>query len=200
MGILRQLSSQLITGAVSPNILGLDWYVTNGHGIPLTGGGTPNLQDIYYAITRSRGTDGFLGTGGGTYLVGNDSALRQILYLLDQAGYSVEWRIDPDLGVRLPLIFGTPFLWSKSIGNFTFQQQLYTNLYMVQLRGDTAVRLLYVKSRTVPCDRWGIHLYGLPLSATKENQYISVMCFVTFHVPEDSLIVRLTQFWLPNIV
>ena len=68
------------------------------------------------------------------------------------------------------------------------------------MRGPTAVRVLFAKDKNNTCDRWGIQLYSLPLQSNKINFYLAALGFYTLHVPENKVIVRLSDVELNNIV
>lgn len=199
LGILRQISSKLINGTASPDPIGFTQQVTAGHGVSLAASTPLVLQDLYKTALLCRGTDDFIGGYGGRYWVSNEEALRQVLYLLDQAGRSAEFIYDAALNTYLPLIFGLPWLVTDAVAT-TAGSPDTTDIFVIQLEGTTAVRLLYGKDKNHECDSFGIHQFNIPLQATKNNFYRSVAGFYAVHVPEDEVIVRLTGVQLNNIV
>lgn len=199
LGILRQLSQSIASGGSSPNIFGLGRQVDSGNGVDIAASSPLILQDLYKAALSCRGTDDFVGGYGGRYWVSNESAIRQVLYLMDQAGHSIDFYYDEELKANLPLVFGVPWLITNSIINYG-TKPLKTNIFVVQLRGPTSVKILFSKDKNNSCDRWGIQLYSLPLQNTKINFYLAALGFYTFHVPESEVIVRLKDVELNNIV
>ena len=195
---LRQISDKLINGTATPDIIGLTQQVTAGHGVSVNASSPLVLQDLYKTALLCRGTDDFIGGYGGRYWVSNESALRQVFYLLDQAGRSVEFRHDPDLDANLPLVFGVPWLISDAVATASGTPDT-TKIYVVQLSGPTAIRILYAKDPNNVCDSWGLHVYEIPLQASKNNFYAGVSGFYAVHVPEDQVIVCLNGVELNNI-
>ena len=195
LGILRQLSARLILGTtLGGNLGGLNWQVTSGHGVLINSTATaflPFLQEFYKARYSSKAVDGLVGGLGGVYFVGNTSALRLVLACFDGVGKSARWRYDEELKVNLLHLCGLPFLLNNSIPNDVVNEETVTSIYVLQLRGPTAIRILYAKDPFHPCDSFGIHCYSIPLQGDKDNFYQSVVGFYQVHVPEDNIIVRL---------
>jgi hypothetical protein len=199
LGILRKLSSQLVVGnGVSPNLIGFSRQVTLGHGVSLNASAPLVLQDLYKAAGRCRGTNNSIGTYGGRYFVSNEEAFRQVFFLLDNAGRTPKWIFDYDLNSYLAVICGLPWLIDNSIPTRMGPID-QTSIYVVQLKGYSAVRILYSEDPNNVHDRWGIAVYDIPLQVRSNNLLQCVVGFYSLHVPEDKVIVELKNVQLNNI-
>lgn len=189
--ILRELSHRLVHIASLPSIVEIPKQINSyGNGVVLTSSNPFTLQDLYKAISLSKPTDNGVGAGPDC-LISSNATLRQVLYVLDQSGEEVEWREDNDLKATVPIIAGLPYYISSSVPN--------QNIYVLKLKGASAIRLLYAKDPNHDCDAFGIHVYDEPLKKEKNNLTKTVMGYYQVFVPESTILVRLNGVLTPNI-
>jgi hypothetical protein len=117
-------------------------------------------------------------------------------HLLDNAGLNLQFRYDEDLKTEIPFFFGIPWLISDAVPT-TGGSPDTTDIYVVPLEGETALRLLYAKDMNHDCDEWGIHCYDIPLQQSTSQLSKAVVAFYTLYVPEASL-VRMNTVRLSN--
>ena len=198
LSILRELSDKLINGNSSPDITGLERQITGGaaNGTDFAASNPLTLDDLYRAANTCRPTDDFVGSYSGRYFVSNERAFRQVMHLLDSAGRSIDFTFDEDLQTEIPMVFGVPSLISDAVAT-TAGSPDTTDIYVAQLEGETAIRLLYAKDANNACDEWGIHCYDVPLQQTTSQISKAVVGFFCLHVPEATL-VRLNTVRLGN--
>jgi hypothetical protein len=145
------------------------------------------LNDLYRAANTCRSTDDFIGSYSGRYFVSNERALRQVMYLLDTAGVNLSFRYDEELQTEIPVIFGLPWLISDAVVTNSGSPDT-TNIYVLPLEGETALRLLYAKDVNHECDEWGIHCYDLPLQQSTSQLSKAVVGFYSVYAPEATLV------------
>jgi hypothetical protein len=198
LSLLRLLSTKLITGGTGSNeVIGIQRQITtNSNGVDFSASNPLNLNDLYRAANACRPTDDFVGSYSGRCFVSNERALRQVMHLLDTAGLNLQFRYDEDLKTEIPFFFGIPWLISDAVPT-TGGSPDTTDIYVVPLEGETALRLLYAKDMNHDCDEWGIHCYDIPLQQSTSQLSKAVVAFYTLYVPEASL-VRMNTVRLSN--
>jgi hypothetical protein len=198
LAILRLLSTTLISGSSgSGQINGLNRQIDSfGNGINFSAGDPLKLAVLYRAANTCRSTDDFVGSYSGRYFVSNERALRQVMSLLDGDGVNLQFRYDEELKTEIPVIFGLPWLISDAIAT-TAGSPDTTDIYVLPLEGETALRLLYAKDVNHECDEWGIHCYDIPLQQSTSQLSKAVVGFYSLYVPEATL-VRLNTVRLYN--
>jgi hypothetical protein len=189
LAILRLLSTTLIIGGSGSNeIIGLNRQIASfGNGVNFASSNPLTLNDLYRAANTCRSTDDFIGSYSGRYFVSNERALRQVMYLLDTAGVNLSFRYDEELQTEIPVIFGLPWLISDAVVTNSGSPDT-TNIYVLPLEGETALRLLYAKDVNHECDEWGIHCYDLPLQQSTSQLSKAVVGFYSVYAPEATLV------------
>jgi hypothetical protein len=148
-----------------------------GNGVDFSASNPLTLNDLYRAANACRPTDDFVGSYSGRYFVSNERALRQVMHLLDNAGLNLQFRYDEDLKTEIPFFFGIPWLISDAVPT-TGGSPDTTDIYVVPLEGETALRLLYAKDMNHDCDEWGIHCYDIPLQQSTSQLSKAVVGFL----------------------
>ena len=198
LSILRELSDKLINGSSTPGITGLERQITGSpsQGTDFAASNPLSLDDLYRAANSCRPTDDFVGSYSGRYFISNERALRQVMHLLDSAGRSIDFTFDEDLQTEIPMIFGVPWLISDAVSTSAGSPDT-TDIFVAQLEGETAIKMLYAKDANSECDSWGCHLYDIPLQQTSSQLLKAVVGFYVVMVPEATL-VRLNTVRLGN--
>ena len=188
LSILRKLSDSLINGVGPSEIVGLFEQINtegNGYFFNLLGAGF-TLDNLYYLANVSRSTDDLIGSYQGRYFISNERTLRQVMYLLDSAGRTISFQYDEDLKTEIPVLFGLPWLISDDV---FVSVKSNTTIYVAQLEGPTAIKMLYAKDPNAESDHWGITTFDVPLQQTTSQLAKGVFGFYSLKVPEESLAV-----------
>lgn len=209
LGLLRQLSSKLIEGTATPDILGLralSASTTIGANNNNANGGFMSIQDILKAIYLCNATDDMIGGGGPDCAVLNPKTLRELIGLINATtgGQGGEWSYDSQLnasvfeymGIRWYISDAVPLNETKGTGTNL------TSIYFIRMKGPTGLRLLYARDPNIQdVDSYGIHTYEISIDQTQNRRGLCVEAFYALWAPETATVSRLnginpTQFAL----
>lgn len=207
LGILRILSSKLITGTTTPDIVGLQALSashTIGANNSAPNGGFMTLRDVDKAIMLCAPTDGVVGKGAATYALCNPKTLREFFGLMDANSRSqgISWEYDADLGVKLPFARGVTWLFSDSmpLNETKGTGTNLTSIYFFTLGGTTGLKLLYARDPKIQnVNEFGVHQYPISISKSQNRKGLAVEAFYALFSPERATVSRLnginpTQF------
>ncbi len=206
LGILRQLSTQIIEGTATPNIIGLRSLsnsTTIGANNNNANGGFMSLQDLYKACYLNACTDDIIGGGGPDCAILNPKALRELLGLIDKASDRF-WTFDDELEASVLRFLGIDWYISDAIplNETKGTGTNLTSIYFVKLNGPTGLKLLYARDPNIAeVQPFGIHQYPIPVNQTENKRGVSIEAFYALYAPETACVSRLngidpTQFAL----
>ena len=199
IGLLRQLSTQIIEGVAAPNIIGLkalSGSYTIGANNNNANGGFMSLQDIYKALYFCSPSDDYLGGGAADCAILNSKTLRELLGLLNATSHSDggKWVYNEKLGAPVFNYLGIdwyvndfiPLNETKGTGTNL------TSIYFVKLKGPTGLKLVYARDPQIEdVDRFGIHTYPIPIDQTQNRRGLAVEGYYTLVAPERETVSRL---------
>ena len=207
LGILRTLSSKLIIGTTTPDIVGLQslsQFHTIGAANNALNGGFMTLRDIDKSIYLCAPTEGSVGKGAATYALCNPKTLRELFGLMDTQSRSQSacWEEDSDLGVKIPNVRGLNWLFSDSLplNETKGTGTNLTSIYFFKLGGPTGLKLLYGRDPNIKqVDEFGIHQYSIAINRAQNRKGLAVEAFYALFAPERATVSRLdginpTQF------